>query len=106
MANSPRLTSFSNQQEEPHAPRQVEQQGNCITRVPQQIHYGEECAVNLRFQPATLNSFGLKYRMLWRVMILGGLADEGRCEAPGDSDQCETQDVVQGPRLWINVCHG
>lgn len=89
MRNSRRLTSLSNQQEEPHAPRQIEQQWHGITRVPQQIHYREECAVNLRLEPATLDSFRLKYRVLWRVMVLGGLADEGCCEAPGDPDQCE-----------------
>ena len=93
------LTSLSNQQEEPHAARQIQQQRDRVPRVPQQVHDGKEGAVHLGLEPAALHSLGLEHGMRRRVVVLGRPADERRREAPGEPDQQEAQDVVDGGRL-------
>ena len=93
------LTSLSNQQEEPHAARQIQQQRDRVTRVPEEVDDGKEGAVHLGLEPAVLHSLGLEHGMRGRVVVLGRAADERRCEAPGEPDQQEAQNVVDGGRL-------
>lgn len=99
------LTRLPNQQKEPHAPREIDQQGSRISRVPQQIHHREERPVHLGLEPASAHRVRVKGRMRGRMVVLRGFADEGRREAPSDPDQRETQNVVQGPWLGLGLCH-
>lgn len=95
----PKLTGFANQQKKPHATRQVEQQGNSIARVSQQVNNGEKRAVHFGLEPTSAHSVRLEQRMGRRVVVSGGAADKGRGEAPGDADEGEADDVVERP--WL-----
>jgi hypothetical protein len=86
--NSPetKLTSLSNQQKEPHAPRQIHHQRQRIPPIPQQIRNPKERAIHRAPDPTPLHRRRLEYRVRWRLMRARRGADEGRCEAPGQSD--------------------
>ncbi|RFU77591.1 chitin synthase c [Trichoderma arundinaceum] len=89
-------TGFANEEEEPDAAREVEDQGHGIARVAQQIDDAEEGAVQLGPEPARLDGRGVEDGMRRRLVGAGGSADEGRREAPGEADEDEAQDVVDG----------
>lgn len=87
-------TSLSDKKEEPDAPRQVNEQRHRIARVSQQIDDAEKGPVELALQPARLDSLGIEDRVRRRVVVLGGTADEGRREAPGEADHEESDYIV------------
>ena len=92
-------TSLPNEQEEPHTPREVQQQRQRVARVPQQVGRGEEGPVELAPDPARPDAGGREDRVGRRVVRAGGAADEGRREAPGESDEEEGDDVVGRGRV-------
>jgi hypothetical protein len=99
--------SLPDEQEKPHAASQVHQQRYRILWVPQQIHRGEEGAVQPRAEPAPPDGRRLEDRVRRRAVGAGGAADKGRGEAPRDADEDEAEDVVDDGGLWcVEFCHG
>lgn len=91
-----RLTSLANEEEEPDAAGEVEDKRDGIARVAQQVEDGEEGGVEPGAEPALLDGGGVEQRVRRGLVGAGGAADEGRGEAPGEADEDEAQDVVDG----------
>lgn len=91
-----RLTGLANEEEEPDAAGEVEDQRHGIARVAQQIEDSEEGTVQPGAEPALLDSGGVEDWVRRGLVGAGGAADEGRGEAPGEADEDEAHDVVDG----------
>lgn len=98
------LTGLANQEEEPHAPGEVDQERHGIAGIPQQVGYGEEGAVELALEPACLDVVPREERVVWRAVGLGCAADEGRCQTPGQPDEQEACYVIDGWGLRGRWC--
>lgn len=90
------LTSLANEEKEPDAAGEVQDKRDGIARVAQQIEDGEEGGVEPGAEPALLDGGGVEQRVRRGLVGAGGAADEGRGEAPGEADEDEAQDVVDG----------
>ncbi len=90
------LTSLANEEKEPDAAGEVKDERDGIARVAQQIEDGEEGGVEPGAEPALLDGGGVEQRVRRGLVGAGGAADEGRGEAPGEADEDEAQDVVDG----------
>lgn len=99
-----RHTGLPDEQEEPHAPRQVEQQGHGVPRVPQQVEGGEEGAVQAALEPGRGDVLAGQQRVRGRVVRAGRATDERGREAPGEADEEEAGDEVDG--RWLVRCRG
>lgn len=94
-----KLTRLPNQQEEPDAPRQVDDQRDSVAGVPEQVDHAEEGPVQPRAQPAGPHGRHLEDRVRRRHVRARCRADEGCREAPGEPDQEEAEHVPEDPRL-------
>lgn len=97
-----RLTSLANEEKEPDTAGEVQDKRDGIARVAQQIEDREEGGVEPVAEPALLDGGGVEQRVRRGLVGAGGAADEGRGEAPGEADEDEAQDVVDGggPGGW------
>lgn len=95
------LTSFPNQQEEPHGAGKVDDERNRISRVPQQIYNAEERSVDFRLQPTILHRWRIEDRMRWRRVCACGGSNERCRETPGYPDKQETEDVTKSG--WLGL---
>lgn len=93
------LTSFAYQQKEPYAARQIDQQRHGIVWVTQKVEDGEESAADLGLEPAALDGVGVEDGVRRWVVVPCGATDEGGGQAPGDADEGEAEDVVEGTGL-------
>lgn len=91
-------TGLANEKKEPDTAGEVKHQRHGIARVAQQIEHGEEGAVEGTPEPARLDGRAVEDGGVGRVWLVGagGAADEGRGEAPGEADEDEAEDVVEG----------
>lgn len=91
-------TGLANEKKEPDTAGEVEHQRHGIARVAQQIEHSEEGAVEGAPEPARLDGRAVENGRVGRVWLVGagGAADEGRGEAPGEADEDEAEDVVEG----------
>lgn len=100
-------TSLANEKKEPDATGEVEHQRHGIARVAQQIDNAKKRAVEGAPEPARLDGRAVEDGGVGRVRLVGagGAADEGRGEAPGEADEDEAEDVVNGWGAGLCVCH-
>lgn len=98
-------TGLANEKEEPDTAGEVEHQRHGVARVAQQIDDGEEGAVEGAPEPTRLDGRAGEDGVGGRLVRAGGAADEGRGEAPGEADEDEAEDVVDGGgALLVFLC--
>jgi hypothetical protein len=61
---------FSNKQEKPNTPRQIDDQGNRVSRRTKHIHNGPEYRHDLRSQPRLLLRLRLRLHPSWRGRVI------------------------------------
>lgn len=115
---------FTNQQKEPHAPRQVQHQGDRVRGGSKEVDHRPEQGDQLRSEPRYLppsssSSFTtaiiamtatiqvlilrlLPLRLLPLVEIDRGAPDKGRREPPRQPDEDEGEDVVDDGGLVVS----
>lgn len=96
-------TGLANEEKEPDAAGEVEHQRHGVARVAQQIDDGEQGAVEGAPEPARLDGRAVEDGVGRGLVGAGGAADEGRGEAPGEADEDEAEDVVDGGGALVCV---
>lgn len=86
--------SLANEEKEPDAASEVEHERDGVARVAQQVEGGEEGGEEAGPEPAGPDGGAVEERVRLRLVGAGGAADEGGCEAPGEADENEGEDVV------------